>query len=373
MATSGKQIRAFSFIVAFSAVLGLVAAAVGSLLVAALALGGCLLGAAVLLTRKEPEPEPPVVIEKVVVTTPGLAAYDLLELIGSGTMGELWKAKHKALGRVVALKRIKSAVADAEDSARFKREARATSDLRSPHTVEVFDFGEDNGVLFYAMECLDGIDLQRLITRDGPIPPARAIPILAQACHSLADAHAQGVVHRDIKPANLMLCRYGLDLDFVKLLDFGLAKAVHKEGTEGALTRQGIVLGTAAYVAPESLKGSALVDARADIYALGAIAFWLVTGRLVFDLDKSMAMVRAHLSQMPPLASTCSRFAIPRELDETIAWCLKKDPDQRPQTASELSERLLSIHSLDRWTKQDAAAWWEASSRRASTENSPAA
>ena len=361
MKTSGRLIKALATIVLSSAAVGLIAIAVGSVLVPAFSLGVCLFGASILLTRKEPEPEPPELIEKIVVISPGLAAYDLIELIGSGSMGELWKAKHKALGRIVALKRIKSAVTDAEDLARFKREARATSDLRSPHTVEVFDFGVDQGALFYAMECLDGIDLQRLITRDGPITPARAIPILVQACHSLADAHAQGVVHRDIKPANLMLCRYGLDLDFVKLLDFGLAKAVHQEGTEGALTREGVVLGSAAYIAPESVKGSASVDGRADLYALGAIAFWLITGRLVFDLDKRIAMVRAHLSQTPPSAASVSPFAVPRELDELIACCLKKDPNQRPQSAAELADRLRAIRTADRWSEQDAEGWWKTS------------
>ncbi len=371
METSGKQVKVLAVVIALCAALGLAAVVVGSPLFPTLALAGCLLVAVVLLTRADPTPAPPaqapapVVIEKVV--TPGLAAYDLLELIGSGTMGELWRAKHKALGRIVALKRIKAAVTDSEDAARFKREARATSELRSPHTVEVYDFGVDQGNLFYTMECLDGVDLQRLIKRDGAIPPARAIPILVQACHSLTEAHTHGIVHRDIKPANLMLCRYGMDLDFVKLLDFGLAKAIQREGTEGALTREGIVLGTAAYIAPESLKGSALVDHRADLYALGAIAFWLVTGRLVFDLDKSMAMVRAHLSQIPPLASTCSPFAIPRELDDLIAWCLQKEPGQRPQSAADLSASLLAVPLTEAWSKNDAERWWVAAKQRQAT------
>ncbi|HEY6078998.1 MAG TPA: serine/threonine-protein kinase [Polyangiaceae bacterium] len=300
--------------------------------------------------------EPPAATD----TPSGLAAYELVELLGSGSMGELWLAKHKLLGRIAALKRIKAEVVQAEDVARFKREARATSELTSPHTVEVYDFGDDGGVLFYAMECLDGVDLQKLVSLDGPMPPARAIAILVQACHSLAEAHALGIVHRDIKPANLMLCRYGLDLDFVKLLDFGLAKAAQREPHESALTRDGIVLGTAAYLAPESLSGSAHVDGRADIYALGAVAFWLIAGRLVFEHDKPMAMVKAHLQDMPPRASAVSRFKVPPAFDQLIADCLEKDPAKRPQTASELAERLADIQLDERWTKQQASSWWQA-------------
>jgi serine/threonine-protein kinase len=288
----------------------------------------------------------------------GLAAYDLIELLGSGSMGELWRAKHKLLGRVAALKRIKAEVVEAEDVARFKREARATSELTSPHTVKVYDFGDDAGTLYYAMECLDGVDLQKLVSRDGPMPPARAIAILIQACHSLAEAHARGIVHRDIKPANLMLCRYGLELDFVKLLDFGLAKAAKREPQESALTREGIVLGTAAYLAPESLKGSVHVDARADIYALGAVAFWLITGRLVFEYDKPLPMVKAHLSEVPPRAASVSRFDVPPALDQLIADCLEKDPAARPASALELSQRLSEISVTEAWTQQQAQGWW---------------
>jgi serine/threonine-protein kinase len=288
----------------------------------------------------------------------GIAAYELIELLGSGSMGELWRAKHKLLGRVAALKRIKAEVVEAEDVARFNREARATSELTSPHTVKVYDFGDDQGTLFYAMECLDGVDLQKLVGREGAMPPARAIAILIQACHSLAEAHARGIVHRDIKPANFMLCRYGLDLDFVKLLDFGLAKAGKREPQESALTRDGIVLGTAAYLAPESLKGSANVDGRADIYALGAVAFWLVTGRLVFEHDKPLPMVKAHLNDTPPRAAAVSTFAVPPALDQLIADCLEKEPSARPQSAAELGRLLSEIELSEPWTNDLAASWW---------------
>jgi serine/threonine-protein kinase len=273
-------------------------------------------------------------------------------------MGEVWKAKHKHLGRVAAIKRIKAAVVDAEDVARFKREARATSALRSPHTVDVYDFGEDAGGFYYAMEFLDGMDLQRLVSTNGPMPPARAISILVQACHSLAEAHAQGLVHRDIKPGNMMLCRYGLDFDFVKLVDFGLAKRSDSSGKEAMLTRAGVVLGTAAYLAPESLKGSATVDSRADLYALGAVAFWLVTGKLLYGYTNPMEMVKAHLLEAPPLTSSASPFPIPKALDDLIASCLAKDPDSRPKSAAVLADELLAVETADVWTRHDARNWW---------------
>jgi serine/threonine-protein kinase len=363
-----------------AAILGIIAqVAVDGALVPALSLGVCALCSTILLKKNgaprsvppvsvptAPPPSVPTAPPPSVPTAPppsasGLAAYELVERVGSGTMGEVWKAKHKFLGRVAAIKRIKAGVVDAEDVARFKREARATSALRSPHTVDVYDFGEDAGGFYYAMEFLDGMDLQRLVSTNGPMPPARAISILVQACHSLAEAHAQGVVHRDIKPGNMMLCRYGLDFDFVKLVDFGLAKRADSSGKEAMLTRAGVVLGTAAYLAPESLKGSATVDSRADLYALGAVAFWLLTGKLLYPYTNPMEMVKAHLLEAPPLTSSASRFPIPKALDDLIASCLAKNPDSRPKSAGALADELLAIETADSWTRHDARNWWRSS------------
>lgn len=289
----------------------------------------------------------------------GELAYELVTEIARGSMGEVWQARHKLLDRPTALKRIKTARLDPEDLARFKREARATARLSSPHTVDIYDFGVDELGFFYAMELLDGFDLQRLVDRSGPLAPARAIAILLQACHSLAEAHSVGVVHRDIKPANVMLCRYGLDFDFVKLLDFGLAKQRRSKDSAAGLTRQGAVLGTTAFIAPESLKGSASVDGRADLYSLAAVGFWLLTGKLLFDHDKPLAMARAHLLEQPPLVSSATRNPIPPELDALIAQCLSKEPSERPQTATELRDRLLVIRIAEPWTEADARAWWQ--------------
>ena len=331
--------------------------------VPALSLGVCAVCSTLVLAARPPPAAPGPAPNPLGNTVPpasssGLAAYELLERVGSGTMGEVWKAKHKYLSRVAAIKRIKAAVVDKEDVARFKREARATSALRSPHTVDVYDFGEDAGGFFYAMEFLDGMDLQRMVSNNGPMPPARAIYILVQACHSLAEAHAQGVVHRDIKPGNMMLCRYGLDYDFLKMVDFGLAKHSASSGKEAPLTRAGAVLGTAAYLAPESVKGSASVDARADIYALGAVAFWLVTGKLLFKYTNPMEMVKAHLLEEPPRTSSVSKFPIPKALDDLIASCLAKNPDQRPKSAEDLADQLSEIETTEGWTRQDARNWW---------------
>jgi eukaryotic-like serine/threonine-protein kinase len=285
--------------------------------------------------------------------------YELRKPLASGTMGEVWLARHRQLGRDVALKRIKPGHIDEEDTRRFVREARVLSALRSPHTVEVFDFGvQNNGELFYAMELLDGVDLQTAIREYGPIPPERVVHLLLQACASLQEAHDQGLVHRDIKPANFMICRYGGEFDFLKILDFGLVKKPLGRGSHAGITRAATVLGTPAYVAPESLNGSKFVDRRADLYALGAIGFFLLTGRLVFDHDKPMAMVRAHLSETPPAPSTHSRFQVPAELDQLILACLAKSPDERPPDATAVRARLEQVPLVDPWNQARAAAWW---------------
>ena len=285
--------------------------------------------------------------------------YELREQLAKGSMGEVWLARHRELGRDVALKRIKPGEVDAEDGQRFEREARVLSRLTSPHTVEIFDFGKlPTGELFYAMELLDGIDLQTAVRDYGPLPPERVVYLLRQACASLKEAHDQGLVHRDIKPANFMICRYGGELDFLKVLDFGLVKKPASAAGEAGITRPAAVLGTAAYLAPESVKGSTLVDGRADIYALGAVGFWLLTKRLVFEHDRPMAMIRAHISEAPPKSSEHSHFAVPQALDQLLLDCLAKDPDARPANAAVLRRRLEAVPLAERWDQERAAAWW---------------
>jgi serine/threonine-protein kinase len=285
--------------------------------------------------------------------------YELGEHLASGTMGEVLRARHKQLKRDVAFKRIKPGNIDQEDTKRFEREARVLSSLRSPHTVEVFDAGvTPSGDLYYAMELLDGIDLQTAIREYGPFPPERVVHLLIQACTSLKEAHAQGLVHRDIKPANFMICRYGGELDFLKVLDFGLVKKPAGKESTANVTNASTVLGTPAYLSPESINGSKFVDGRADLYALGAVAFWMLTGRLLFESDHALTMVKLHLTEPPPRASAHSKFKIPGALDSLLHDCVQKKPEERPSSAEVVRRRLEEIPLDERWNQDRAAAWW---------------
>jgi hypothetical protein len=292
-----------------------------------------------------------------------LGSYKLLEKLGQGGMGEVWRAEHRLLARPAAIKLIKG-LADpaqaAEMHKRFEREAQATAALRSPHTVAVYDYGvAGDGTFHYVMELLEGMSLQALVERHGPVPPERAVHLLRQACHSLAEAHAAGLVHRDIKPANLFLCRVGLQVDFVKVLDFGLVKVRGSEasGTE-AITVQGAFTGTPAFMPPEVAVSGDTVDGRADLYSLGCVAYWLLTGRLVFEGRGAMQMVLDHVRTPPPRPSSLGAQPIPPDLEALVLRCLAKDPDQRPPSAAALA-RHLDCLDVARWTDDRAQAWWD--------------
>ncbi len=286
--------------------------------------------------------------------------YELVEKLGAGSMGEIWRGRHRRLDRDCAVKMLRKKAADWEDEQRFEREARVMAGLSSPHTVAIYDFGlRQDGSFYYVMELLDGIDLQKLVSRFGPLPARRVVHIMRQACHSLAEAHAAGLVHRDLKPANLILCRYGQDLDMLKLVDFGLAKeASPSAGRVKKLTRMRTVLGTAAYLAPESRAGSVHVDSRADLYGLACIAFWLLSGRMVFDEKNPIRMVQAHVSAVPPRVT---EFAadVPPELDAIIDKCLAKKPEDRIQDARSLRKALETVCGDQGWTDEDAREWWK--------------
>ena len=297
-----------------------------------------------------------------------LGSYHLLEPLGTGGMGEVWRARHRLLARDAAIKLVRpellGASTEIESKAvlrRFEREARATAMLSSPHTIQVFDFGvTEDGAFYYVMELLTGRDLESLVREFGPLPASRAIYLLRQVAHSLADAHARGLVHRDIKPANIYVCRMGLEYDFAKVLDFGLVKVKQSRNTDTLSTLQHTTSGTPAYMAPETILGDAEVDRRADVYALGCVAYFLLTGQLVFEADTSMKVLMHHLNTPPTPPSQRTELPIPRELDELVLACLQKDPARRPQNAGELFRMAYDCRACEGWNADAAEAWWQA-------------
>src|SRR5262249_30342320 len=242
---------------------------------------------------------------------------------------------------------------------RFIREAQSTALLSSPHTVGLYDFGRtDSGTIYYVMELLGGLDLENLVRRFGPLPASRVVYILAQALESLAEAHRHRLVHRDIKPANLQLAVVGGQYDFLKVLDFGLVK--HLGGSGPLVTADQAISGTPAYLAPEGASSGRAVDERSDLYSLGCVAYWLLTGRLVFEEKTPVAMILAHVGQAPPPPSKRTELPIPPELDQLVLDLLAKDPARRPASADEVMRRLAAIPLDEPWTQERAAQWWRA-------------
>jgi len=289
-----------------------------------------------------------------------VGSYQLEERIGSGGMGEVWKASHRMLARPAAIKLIR--FDPLFDSGllvkRFEREARATAALRSPHTVDVYDYGTaEDGRFYYVMELLEGFDLETLVERFGSLPPERVAFLLEQACHSLAEAHERGLIHRDVKPANMFVSRYGIDWDFVKLLDFGIVKDPVADAG-GAVTSARVIAGTPAYMSPEMALGSGDVDWRCDIYALGCVAYWLVTGKQVFEGPSSTQIISDHIRKHPTPPGRRAETPVPPELEQIIMACLEKDPANRPQSARELGAKLRSIAFTVLWTEERARRWW---------------
>jgi hypothetical protein len=304
-----------------------------------------------------------------VVRARRMGSYELESPLGRGGMGEVWRARHRLLARPAAIKLIRPEFlgGDGEREGhvlrqRFEREARSTAALRSPHTIELFDYGvADDGTFFYVMELLEGLDAHALVTRHGPVPWPRAVYLLRQVCHSLAEAHEAGLVHRDIKPANVFICRYGRDLDFVKVLDLGLVKgAPGMPGEEELLTVQGDVSGTPAFMAPEQAMGKSDSDARADLYSVGCLAYWLLTGELVFTGETALEILVHHAKTPPVPPSRRTELPIPGALEELVLSCLEKEPGRRPQSAALVSDRLGASEAGDRWTQEHARRWWEA-------------
>jgi serine/threonine-protein kinase len=298
--------------------------------------------------------------------TTDLGSYRLESLLGKGGMGEVWRARHRLLRREAAVKLVRPDLLSKAGAGelrhmrqRFEQEAQAIASLRSPHTVALYDFGtSDNGSLFYAMELLEGIDAETLVNRYGPLPAGRVISILRQACDSLEEAHDAGMVHRDVKPTNLFVSRLGKQVDYVKVLDFGLVKAVLTPG-QAQLTMVGETSGTPAFMSPEQVRGEGDIDARADIYGLGCVAYFLLTGALVFDERTPMGTAIAHVEQAPVPPSQRSELPIPASLERVVMACLEKKRELRPASVSELSGLLQGCADVPRWTRTEAKRWWE--------------
>ncbi|HEY1308065.1 MAG TPA: serine/threonine-protein kinase [Vicinamibacterales bacterium] len=294
-----------------------------------------------------------------------LGSYRLEDRLGEGGMGEVWRASHRLLARPAAIKLIRTTLSGAgisEDARRrFEREAQVIARLRSPHTVTLFDFGVSaEGSFYYVMELLEGLDAERLIKRFGPIPAERVVHVLKQMCHSLSEADSCGLVHRDIKPANVFLCRYGEDLDFVKILDFGIAKAIGDSSPNAppTITMGNVIQGTPAFIAPEQIVGDADIDTRADIYSTGCVAYWLLTGELVFTADTAMKLLLAHAQTPPDPPSSRTELPIPPDLDALVLACLAKSREQRPKSPRDLLERLDALTLHQPWTSDRARDWW---------------
>jgi serine/threonine protein kinase len=297
-----------------------------------------------------------------------LGSYHLVELLGRGGMGEVWRAEHQLLARSAAVKLVRPELLGASNEAdtramlrRFEREAQATAALSSPHTIRVFDFGVTaERTFYYVMELLSGRDLETLVREFGPVPADRTLFLLKQVCHSLADAHARGLVHRDVTPANIYTCRLGLEYDFVKVLDFGLVRFNDQVSMQQTLmTGVHTTTGTPAFMAPEIILDEGAVDQRADIYAVGCVAYFLLTGQLVFEGDTPMKMFLQHVQSRPIPPSQRTELPIPPEVDAIVLACLEKDPRNRPQTAHELLRLLQRCRIGESWDSDAARGWWE--------------
>ena len=299
-----------------------------------------------------------------------LGSYQLGDLLGRGGMGEVYRATHRMLARPAAIKLIRpeSIAAGKGESAalaikRFRREAEVAASLRSPHTVELYDFGvTEDETLYMVMELLEGMTLDELVKVAGPLPVNRTIHILRQVCESLEEAHAAGLVHRDIKPANIHVGRLGLRHDFVKVLDFGLVKSFAGEPTEQSLeTAAGLTPGTPAFMAPELALAEAY-DGRADLYAVGCVAYYLITGTQVFEGDSPLQVIARHLHAKPVPLSARTAAPIPPALEQLVMSSLAKEPENRPASAAAFSAALASIPGQS-WTEAESREWWAARGR----------
>ncbi len=289
-----------------------------------------------------------------------LGQYTLEQKIGEGGMGIVYRARHAMLRRPTAVKLLPPERAGEQNLARFEREVQLTSLLTHPNTIAIYDYGRTpDGVFYYAMEYLDGIDLEELVKRDGPQTPGCVVHILEQVAGALAEAHASRLIHRDIKPANVLLCQRGGAPGVAKVVDFGLVKFDRPESpTNPALSTVNAIMGTPLYLSPEAIAQPAAIDARSDLYSLGAVGYFLLTGQHVFDAPTVVEVCGHHLHTSPTPPSERLGRPLPADLERVILGCLEKDPERRPQTAAELGTRLVALSCRSEWTHQTADHWW---------------
>lgn len=288
-----------------------------------------------------------------------LGQYKLEQKLGAGAMGVVYKGYHAMMRRPTAIKLLNIEAMNDSAIARFEHEVQITSQLNHPNTIAIYDFGRTpEGVFYYAMEYLDGIDLQTLVDQYGPQPESRVIQMLMQICGSLYEAHAQGLVHRDIKPANIMINRRGGQPDVIKVLDFGLVINVDAQHNEQGLA------GTPLYMSPEAIQSPSLVDACSDLYAVGAVGYFLITGKSVFEATNVVDLLQKHVTESPLPPSGRANVTVSQAFEDVLLSCLEKSRARRPQTARDLAQMLLRCQPAGNWTVLDAEAWWTNHDRR---------
>ena len=318
--------------------------------------GGAMFGFTVLIERLQAS------ARKSALAARRLGQYVLVQEIGRGANGMVYRARHSLLRRPVAIKLLSPDLTNEANAARFEREVQITSQLTHPNTVAIYDYGRTpEGLFYFAMEYLGGIDLDQLVRQFGPQPEGRVIHILRQVCGSLAEAHRIGLIHRDIKPANIVLTRRGDMRDFVKVLDFGLVKAVNLESADGLVTNA--VVGTPHFMPPEAIERPESVDSRSDLYSLGAVGYWLLTGTTLFENDTVEGLLARQVKATPPHPSKRVSHPVSADLADLIIQCLAKSPDQRPPSAEALDQGLAECAFAEAWTSLDAEHWWQANMR----------
>lgn len=286
-----------------------------------------------------------------------LGQYALEERLGEGGMGVVYRARHQLLRRPTAIKLMSAARSSERDIARFEHEVRQTARLSNPNTITIYDYGRSaEGVFYYAMELLHGATLDEVVQATGALPPARVAKILAAIAGALAESHGINLIHRDIKPANVMLCEQGGEVDVVKVLDFGLVKDL---SSSAELTHDGSLTGTPLFMSPEAIQDPKNVGPSSDLYALGALGYYLLTGAHVFEGKTAVEVCSHHLMTVPVSPSERLGRPLPAGLEAVVLSCLEKKPDRRPDSAMALRERLLSLSELGEWSEAEARRWWD--------------